>query len=163
MEVVDVLAGVALVCCLLVLAIVARRSLLRRTGATLDLCLRYPGTTATGWALGVAKLGDDRLLWYRVFSFAPRPKVSIARGGFEIRERRRPAHAESLSLMAGRGRGRGGDPGSPGRAGAGRAGAARSAGLAGVRAARRDPARCGLTGSYQFGSASCARAVSVLP
>ena len=101
MEVVDVLAVIALVCCLLVLAIVARRSLLRRTGATLDLCLRYPGTTATGWALGVAKLGDDRLLWYRVFSFAPTPKVSIARGGFEIRERRRPAHAEGLSLMAG--------------------------------------------------------------
>ncbi len=101
MEIVDALAGVALFCCLLVLAVVARRSLLRRTGATLDLCLRYPGTTATGWALGVAKLGDDRLLWYRVFSFAPRPKVSIARGGFEIRERRRPAHSESLSLMAG--------------------------------------------------------------
>lgn len=101
MEVVDVLVAIALVCCLLVLAIVARRSLLRRTGATLDLCLRYPGTTATGWALGVAKLSDDRLLWYRVFSFAPRPKVSIARGGFEVRQRRRPAHAEALSLMAG--------------------------------------------------------------
>jgi hypothetical protein len=100
-EVVDVLGAIAFVCCLLVVGIVARRSLLRRTGATLDLCLRYPGTTATGWALGVAKLGDDRLLWYRVFSFAPRPKVSIARGGFEVRERRRPAHAESLALMAG--------------------------------------------------------------
>ena len=49
----------------------------------------------------MAKLGDDRLLWYRVFSFAPRPKVSIARGGFEVRERRRPAHAEGLALMAG--------------------------------------------------------------
>lgn len=101
MEVVDVLGAIAFVCCLLVVGIVARRSLLRRSGATLDLCLRYPGTTATGWALGVAKLGDDRLLWYRVFSFAPRPKVSMARGGFEIRERRRPAHAEGLSLMAG--------------------------------------------------------------
>ncbi|MDX6244656.1 MAG: hypothetical protein QOE76_2379 [Frankiales bacterium] len=101
MEVVDILGAVAFVGCLLVVGIVARRSLLRRTGATLDLCLRYPGTTATGWALGVAKLGDDRLLWYRVFSFAPRPKVSIARGGFEVRERRRPAHAEGLSLMAG--------------------------------------------------------------
>ena len=100
-ELVDALAGIVLLFCLLVLGIVARRSLLRRTGATLDLCLRYPGTTATGWALGVAKLGDDRLLWYRVFSFAPRPKVSLARGGFEIRERRRPAHAEGLSLMAG--------------------------------------------------------------
>jgi hypothetical protein len=100
-EVVDVLGAIAFFCCLLVVGIVARRSLLRRTGATLDLCLRYPGTTATGWALGVAKLGDDRLLWYRVFSFAPRPKVSIARGGFQIRERRRPAHAESLALMAG--------------------------------------------------------------
>jgi hypothetical protein len=100
-EVVDILGAVAFVGCLLVVGIVARRSLLRRTGATPDLCLRYPGTTATGWALGVAKLGDDRLLWYRVFSFAPRPKVSIARGGFEVRERRRPAHAEGLSLMAG--------------------------------------------------------------
>ena len=101
MEVVDVVAAVAFLFCLLVLGIVARRSLLRRTGATLDLCLRYPGTTATGWALGVAKLGDERLLWYRVFSFAPRPKVSISRRGFEVRERRRPAHAEGLSLMAG--------------------------------------------------------------
>jgi hypothetical protein len=100
-EVVDILGAVAFGCCLLVVGIVVRRSLLRRSGATLDLCLRYPGTTATGWALGVAKLGDDRLLWYRVFSFAPRPKVSIARGGFQIRERRRPAHAESLALMAG--------------------------------------------------------------
>ncbi len=101
MEVVDTLGAVVFLLGLLVVGIVARRSLLRRTGATLDLCLRYPGTTATGWALGVAKLGDDRLLWYRVFSFAPRPKVSIARGGFEVRERRRPAHAEGLSLMAG--------------------------------------------------------------
>jgi hypothetical protein len=100
-EVVDILGAVVFVFALLVVGIVVRRSLLRRSGATLDLCLRYPGTTATGWALGVAKLGDDRLLWYRVFSFAPRPKVSIARGGFEVRERRRPAHAESLALMAG--------------------------------------------------------------
>src|SRR5438552_4995197 len=100
-EILDAFAALALLCCLLVLGIVGRRSLLRRSGATLDLCLRYPGTTATGWALGVAKLGDDRLLWYRVFSFAPRPKVSLARGGFEIRERRRPAHAEGLSLMTG--------------------------------------------------------------
>lgn len=101
MEVVDVIGAVALVCGLLVIAVVGRRELLRRSGATLDLCLRYPGTTATGWALGIAKLGDDRLLWYRVFSYAPRPKVTIARNGFEIRERRRPAHAEALSLMAG--------------------------------------------------------------
>jgi hypothetical protein len=100
-EILDALAAVIVLLCLLVLGIVARRSLLRRSGATLDLCLRYPGTTATGWALGVAKLGDDRLLWYRVFSFAPRPKVSMPRFGFEVRERRRPAHAEGLSLMAG--------------------------------------------------------------
>ena len=48
MEVVDVLGAIAFVCCLMVVGIVGRRSLLRRTGATLDLCLRYPGTTATG-------------------------------------------------------------------------------------------------------------------
>ena len=114
--------------------------LLRRSGATLDLCLRYPGTTATGWALGVAKLGDDRLLWYRVFSFAPRPKVSMPRFGFEVRERRRPAHAEGLSLMAGRGRRRRRDRGTAGRAGHRRAGAAGAAGLGSSR--RRRARRC---------------------
>ena len=101
MEFVDALGAAVLVFCLLVLGIVARRAMLRRSGATLDLGLRYPGTTGAGWTLGVAKLGDDRLLWYRLFSFAPRPKVSMARGGFALRDRRMPAHGEGLSLMAG--------------------------------------------------------------
>ena len=87
---------------LLVGALVVRRRLISRAGGTFDCSLRLrPGEYGRGWVMGVARFGDDRIDWYRTFSFAPRPKRTLSRSALHIVGRRRPKGAEALALLSG--------------------------------------------------------------
>ncbi|WP_029391367.1 DUF2550 domain-containing protein [Streptomyces xiaopingdaonensis] len=84
-----------------------RRRLIQRTGGTFDCNLRWAVSeqeaaepTGTGWAYGVARYNGDRIEWFRVFSYAPRPKRFLVRGGIEVLERRLPQGEEELALLS---------------------------------------------------------------
>lgn len=100
MEIIDIVAGIVLLCCLLLLVVVARRATLHRYGATLDLGVRVPHARHQSWTLGLGRLADDRLQWYRLFSLGLRPRRSLPRTGLAVTDRRRPSSAESLALLA---------------------------------------------------------------
>ncbi len=55
-----------------------RRRLIQRSGGTFDCSLRWdvseePDPSGKGWVYGVARYSGDRVDWFRVFSYAPRP------------------------------------------------------------------------------------------
>jgi len=79
-----------------------RRRVLARRHATFDCSLRLTeAANGKGWVLGVAAYADDALEWYRVFSYATRPRHVMARRELEIVDRRVPEGAEVFSLLSG--------------------------------------------------------------
>jgi hypothetical protein len=60
------------------------RSLGRRLGS-FECALRRSGKSS--WASGIASYGVDRLEWYRVLSYAPRPERSWPRSRIEVLDR----------------------------------------------------------------------------
>jgi hypothetical protein len=97
-EILDIAAIVVFACCLVLLAVVWRRTLLRHRGATVDLCVRDPAVSQ-GWALGIGRFTGDELEWFRLFSMAPRPRRSFHRADLSVVDRRRPTATELMSLM----------------------------------------------------------------
>ncbi|MFI6346755.1 DUF2550 domain-containing protein [Streptomyces sp. NPDC050560] len=87
-----------------------RRRLIQRSGGTFDCSLRWdtvptgagapPDTSGKGWGYGVARYNGDRVEWFRVFSYAPRPRRVLERGAIEVAGRRRPAGEEELALLS---------------------------------------------------------------
>jgi hypothetical protein len=65
----------------LVALIVRVRSLGRRLGA---FECAYRRADQQAWASGIAWYGEDRLEWYRVLSFTPRPEHAWARSRLEV-------------------------------------------------------------------------------
>ena len=67
-----------------------RRRLIQRPGGTFDCSLRLatepdasrPG--GKGWVYGVARYSGDRVEWFRVFSYAPRPRRVLERPAIEV-------------------------------------------------------------------------------
>jgi Protein of unknown function (DUF2550) len=99
LDVVAALVGLVLVG-LVLLAL--RRRFLTRSGGTFDCSLRVrPSGYGKGWALGIGRYAGDTLEWYRVFSYAARPREVLARRDLEIIERRPPVGPEVFSLLAG--------------------------------------------------------------
>ncbi|MFV0127752.1 DUF2550 domain-containing protein [Streptomyces sp. HMX112] len=108
----------ALLVCALVVALVViglfvfglRRRLIQRSGGTFDCSLRWnlpeegdsPGGTPSGkgWVYGVARYSGDRVAWFRVFSYAPRPRRVLERSGIEVLARRMPEGEEELALLS---------------------------------------------------------------
>ena len=105
MRAVLVLDGLAagVVVALVALAILAvRRRVITRRGGTFDCSLRLrPGLSGKGWALGIGRYSGDSLEWYRVFSYATRPRRVMARRELEIVDRRAPEGAEAFALLSG--------------------------------------------------------------
>lgn len=95
--------GIAvLACCALLVALVARRRLLARRGARVEISLRQPrGGGRSGWTYGLGRYASDSLEWYRVFSFALRPRCTIRRSGLRVRGQRRPEGAEAHAVVGG--------------------------------------------------------------
>jgi hypothetical protein len=103
----------ALSVCAIVVALVVvglfvfglRRRLLQRSGGTFDCSLRWgvaeePDTSGKGWSYGVARYNGDRVEWFRVFSYAPRPRRLLERACIEVAGRRLPEGEEELALLS---------------------------------------------------------------
>jgi hypothetical protein len=98
---------------LLVLAVLGlfvfglRRRLIQRPGGTFDCSLRVltepepaHGGGGRGWVYGVARYSGDQVEWFRVFSYAPRPRRVLERAAIEVVERRTPQGEEELALLS---------------------------------------------------------------
>lgn len=96
-----ILEWIAIGALLLVLALGAlflRRWLLARPG-TIELYLRLSTLiVGRGWAPGFARFTGDQLRWYRMFSFAVRPRRVLTRRSLTVESRRPPADSERFSL-----------------------------------------------------------------
>ncbi|MBT2410113.1 DUF2550 domain-containing protein [Streptomyces sp. ISL-12] len=103
----------ALTVCGIVIAVVVvglfvfglRRRLIQRSGGTFDCSLRWDapeegGGDGKGWAYGVCRYNGDRVEWYRVFSYSPRPRRVLERGSIEVAGRRLPDGEEELALLS---------------------------------------------------------------
>ncbi|MEU3961049.1 DUF2550 domain-containing protein [Streptomyces buecherae] len=101
-----------------------RRRLIQRSGGTFDCSLRWdvpprpdaaavaapdgaevPRTDAgepsgKGWVYGVARYSGDQVEWFRVFSYAPRPRRLLERSAIEVIARRTPQGEEELALLS---------------------------------------------------------------
>ncbi|MFI9205587.1 DUF2550 domain-containing protein [Streptomyces sp. NPDC053048] len=83
-----------------------RRRLIQRSGGTFDCSLRWnvpeddPEPAGKGWVYGVARYNGDRIEWFRVFSYAPRPRRVLERDSIEVLERRTPQGEEELALLS---------------------------------------------------------------
>jgi Protein of unknown function (DUF2550) len=104
-----------------------RRRLIQRSGGTFDCSVRLrvpvvlplpepsaePGEdeehapphaaepSGKGWVFGVARYSGDRIEWFRVFSYAPRPRRVLERSEIEVLHRRTPQGQEELALLSG--------------------------------------------------------------
>ncbi|MEU5976170.1 DUF2550 domain-containing protein [Streptomyces sp. NPDC047315] len=107
-----VLVGVLIVVALVGIGLFVfglRRRLIQRSGGTFDCSLRWnvpddpvqpalpPGK---GWVYGVARYSGDRIMWFRVFSYAPRPRRVLERSAIEVVGRRTPEGEEELALLS---------------------------------------------------------------
>ncbi|MBT2396483.1 MULTISPECIES: DUF2550 domain-containing protein [unclassified Streptomyces] len=82
-----------------------RRRLIQRSGGTFDCSLRWnipeePDRSGKGWVYGVARYSGDRIDWFRVFSYAPRPRRTLERSAIEVLSRRSPEGEEELALLS---------------------------------------------------------------
>jgi hypothetical protein len=85
-----------------------RRRLIQRSGGTFDCSMRWgapgPGSEAEpsgkGWVYGIAQYNGDRIEWFRVFSYAFRPRRALERASIEVLERRTPKGEEELALLS---------------------------------------------------------------
>ncbi|ARF57438.1 DUF2550 domain-containing protein [Streptomyces gilvosporeus] len=103
-------SGIVLVLVLLGLFVFGlRRRLIQRSGGTFDCSLRWnvpdgqdtvADPSGKGWIYGVARYNGDRIEWFRVFSYAPRPRRILERDAIEVLHRRTPQGEEELALLS---------------------------------------------------------------
>ncbi|MER8027734.1 DUF2550 domain-containing protein [Streptomyces bauhiniae] len=82
-----------------------RRRLIQRSGGTFDCSLRWDvaeqsDTNGKGWSYGIARYNGDRIEWFRVFSYALRPRRTLERSRIEVAGRRLPEGEEELALLS---------------------------------------------------------------
>jgi hypothetical protein len=76
-----------------------RRALVVGLGGTIKLSLRLSTLVdGRGWSPGFARFVGDELRWYRLFSFAIRPRRVLSRRGLAVESRRSPSGPERLAL-----------------------------------------------------------------
>ncbi len=95
--------GALLVLFGLVLALfILRRYLLARNGATFDCSFkREHPRRADAWVLGVARYGEDKLEWFRIFTLSPRPSLVFVRSQVLLLEWRQPSDQDIHSILPG--------------------------------------------------------------
>jgi hypothetical protein len=99
----ELVVGVLLLACLLLVSLAVRRvRLVRGGGVDVSLRRRFaaPGApdTGSGWHLGVGRYRGDQLAWFRLTSLWPGPTVVVDRTVLEIVDRRAPTEAESALI-----------------------------------------------------------------
>ncbi len=99
MEILEAI-GVGVLALLAVLAILfGRRAVVAHQGGTVELYLRLSSIVpGRGWSPGFARFAREELRWYRMFSFAMRPRRVLIRRGLAVVNRRGPVDAELLTL-----------------------------------------------------------------
>ena len=89
----------ALILLAAVAALFIRRALVARAGGTIKLTVRLTTIVdGRGWSPGFGRFADDELRWYRMFSFAIRPRRVLNRRRLIIRGRRMPGLRERQTL-----------------------------------------------------------------
>jgi hypothetical protein len=92
-----VLIGVGAVFVILLILFVRREVIAR--GGSIELSIRLSTyVKGHGWSPGIARFVGDEMHWYRVFSFAIRPRRVLNRRTFAVEQRRRPDAFEERSL-----------------------------------------------------------------
>jgi hypothetical protein len=94
--------GIGVLALLVVLGLLfVRRGVISRGSGTIELSLRLstmiPGR---GWSAGLGRFSGDELRWFRMFSFAWRPRRVLSRQGLAVDARRPPDGPERLVLPA---------------------------------------------------------------
>ncbi|MGI5523541.1 DUF2550 domain-containing protein [Micromonospora sp. CA-259024] len=83
------------------LTLFVRRALVTRSGGIIRLSVRVSTMLdGRGWSPGFGRFAGDELRWYRMFSFAIRPKRVLSRKGLAVERRRLPEGQERLSMPA---------------------------------------------------------------
>jgi uncharacterized protein DUF2550 len=93
--------GVGFLAVLCVLTILfVRRELIAR-GGSIEVSLRLSTyVEGRGWSPGIGRFVGDEFRWYRIFSFAIRPRRVIDRRMLSVQQRRRPQGEEQHALPA---------------------------------------------------------------
>jgi len=100
--VLDVVGVCLLAAVLLIIAFACRRGCLAGAGGTFDASLQLAEKEhGRGWALGLARYVGDDLQWFRVFSLAWWPKLTVNRRQLQGVTTRRPMGNEPLVTYAG--------------------------------------------------------------
>lgn len=82
-----------------ILTLIVRRALMARVRGTIKLSFRVNTIVdGRGWSPGFGRFVGDELRWYRLFSFALRPKRVLSRRGLAVESRRSPRGQERLAL-----------------------------------------------------------------
>jgi hypothetical protein len=98
MSIVRWVAIAVVILTVVLIVLFVRRQVIARPG-TIEVSLRLSTyVEGRGWSPGIARFVEDELRWYRVFSFAPRPRRVFERSSFVVERRRRPDAAEERSL-----------------------------------------------------------------
>ncbi|MEO3778755.1 DUF2550 domain-containing protein [Micromonospora sp. B11E3] len=101
MEIVEGIGiGVAVVLVALLILFV-RRAVVTRSGGIIRLSVRVSTILdGRGWSPGFGRFSGEELRWYRMFSFALRPKRVLSRKTLVVERRRLPEGQERLSMPA---------------------------------------------------------------
>ncbi|MEW2428156.1 DUF2550 domain-containing protein [Micromonospora sp. NPDC047644] len=83
------------------LILFVRRAVVTRSGGIIRLSVRVSTMLdGRGWSPGFGRFAGDELRWYRMFSFAIRPKRVLSRKGLAVERRRLPEGQERFSMPA---------------------------------------------------------------
>lgn len=83
------------------LILFVRRALVARSGGIIRLSVRTSTMLdGRGWAPGFGRFVGDELRWYRMFSFALRPKRVLSRNDLAVERRRLPEGQERFAMPA---------------------------------------------------------------
>ncbi|MET8086890.1 DUF2550 domain-containing protein [Micromonospora sp. NPDC005197] len=101
MEIVEGIGiGVAVILVAL-LVLFVRRAVVTCSGGIIRLSVRVTTVLdGRGWSPGFGRFAGDELRWYRMFSFALRPKRVLSRKDLAVERRRLPEGQERLSMPA---------------------------------------------------------------
>ena len=91
-----VVAGIVLLLLLTASAFVVRKLTISRRGAWFDCSLRRPDGR---WTLGIARYRNDRVDWFRAFSFSLRPLCTWLRDDLAVVGRRPTQGSEVTAVL----------------------------------------------------------------
>jgi hypothetical protein len=98
----EIAIAVVLLIGIAIVLLAVRRRWLARQGGTFECSARlHAGQPSGGWALGVARYNGEMLEWFRFFSYAFRPRISLRRTQIRVVETRDPDPVEALALYEG--------------------------------------------------------------